>query len=128
MEIFFPGGKKVNSKYKGFVVETDQPESEGGSGSAPEPFDLLLSALGTCVGVNVLYFCEIRGIPTGGLRMSMSVDMNDAAHLVERVRIRLGLPEDFPQKYRSAVQRAADLCAVKRAFSNPPEISLTLEE
>jgi len=51
MEITFPGGKKVNSTYKGFTVETDQPKDEGGDGSAPEPYDLFLSSIGTCTGV-----------------------------------------------------------------------------
>jgi putative redox protein len=127
MEIVFPGGKKVHSKYKGFVVETDQPRSEGGDGSAPEPYDLLFSALGTCVGVNVLYFCESRNISTENIKVSMTVDKNEKTHLAEKIGIRIQLPDTFPEKYRSAVKRVADLCAVKRTFSSPPEISLILE-
>jgi putative redox protein len=50
MEITFPGNKKVNSTYKGYTVQTDQPVAEGGDGTAPEPFDLFLSAIGTCAG------------------------------------------------------------------------------
>jgi putative redox protein len=126
MEILFPGGKRVQSSYKGFVVETDQPKEEGGDGSAPEPYDLLLSALGTCAGVNVLYFCESRSLPTEGVRISMSVEKNDKTHLAERIGIQIRLPDTFPEKYRAAVKRAADLCAVKRTFANPPEISLAL--
>jgi putative redox protein len=126
MEILFPGGKRVYSDYKGFVVQTDQPKDEGGDGSAPEPYDLLLSALGTCAGVNVLYFCESRSIPTEGIKVSMSIEKNEKTHLVERIGIRIQLPDTFPEKYREAVKRAADLCAVKRTFSSPPEISLVL--
>ena len=126
MEILFPGGKRVHSKYKGFIVETDQPKDEGGDGSAPEPYDLLLSSLGTCVGVNILYFCESRKIPTEGIEMSMSIEKNDKTHLVERIGIRMRLPDTLPDKYRSAIKRVADLCAVKRTFSNPPEVSFTL--
>ena len=126
MEILFPGGKRVHSKYKGFIVETDQPKDEGGDGSAPEPYDLLLSSLGTCVGVNILYFCESRKIPTEGIEMSMSIEKNDKTHLVERIGIRMRLPDNLPDKYRPAIKRVADLCAVKRTFSNPPEVSFTL--
>jgi len=126
MEILFPGGKKVDSVYKGFVVKTDQPKKEGGDDSAPEPYDLLLSALGTCAGVNVLYFCESRNIPVADIKISVSVEKNDKTHLAEQVRIHIQLPSAFPEKYRTAVKRAADLCAVKRSFSNPPEISVKL--
>jgi hypothetical protein len=30
MEIHFPGGKKVNSDYKGFTIKTDQSIKDGG--------------------------------------------------------------------------------------------------
>ena len=127
MEMLFPGGKKVDSKYKGFVVKTDQPKDEGGDGSAPEPYDLLLSALGTCAGVNVLYFCESRKIPTDGIKVSMQIEKNEKTHLAERLQVRIQLPETFPEKYRDAVKRAADLCAVKRTFADPPEIDVELQ-
>ena len=127
MEILFPGGKRVQSNYKGYIVDTDQPKDEGGDGTAPEPYDLLLSSLGTCSGVNVLYFCESRNIPTDGIKMSMSIEKNEKTHLVEKIRIHMNLPDDFPEKYREAVRRVVDLCAVKRTFSSPPEISLVVE-
>ena len=127
MEISFPGGKRVDSKYKGFVVKTDQPASEGGDGSAPEPYDLMLSALGTCAGINVLYFCESRKIPTDGIQVSMRIEKNEKTHLAERLQVRIELPEAFPERYRAAVKRAADLCAVKRTFASPPEINVTIE-
>ncbi len=56
MEIVFPGNKKVNARYRGFTIETDQAREEGGDGSAPEPFDLFLSSMGTCAGIYVVYF------------------------------------------------------------------------
>ena len=64
MEIVFPAGKKVNALYRGFTIETDQPENGGGDGSAPSPFDLFLASIGTCVGFYVLSFCHERSIPT----------------------------------------------------------------
>ena len=127
MEILFPGGKRVDSKYKGYVVKTDQPKSEGGDGSAPEPYDLMLSALGTCAGVNVLYFCESRKIPVEGIKVSMQIEKNEKTHLAEQLHVRIQLPGTFPEKYRAAVKRAADLCAVKRTFAAPPEISVIME-
>ena len=62
MEIQFPGGKKVDALYKGFTIKTDQPKNEGGEGSAPEPFSLFLTSIGTCAGIYVLNFCQNRNI------------------------------------------------------------------
>jgi len=120
MDISFPGGIKINSTYKGFTVATDQPKDEGGDGTAPEPYDLVLSALGTCAGVYVLYFCQERNIDTSGMKMTLDAVKNETTHLFEGIRIHIDLPPGFPKKYKSAVIRAAELCTVKRSFAQPP--------
>ncbi|HKK99190.1 MAG TPA: OsmC family protein [Desulfotignum sp.] len=127
MEISFPGNKKVVSLYKGFSIETDQPKDEGGDGSAPEPFDLFLSAMGTCAGIYVIYFCEERNIDTTGMKMSLSFDRNEQTHLIETVHIQISLPPGFPKKYRSAVEKTAGLCTVKRNILNPPRFEISAQ-
>lgn len=122
MKIDFAGGKRVNSTYKGFTVETDQPQSEGGEGAAPEPFDLFLASIGTCAGVFVVYFCESRDIPTDGIRMELRFERNEQSHLMEKIDLDIHLPPEFPAKYRKAVVRAAEMCTVKRTLINPPDI------
>ena len=128
MEITFPGGKRVDSTYKGFTLHTDQPRDEGGDNSAPEPYDLFLASLATCAGVYVLYFCEKRGIAVDGLQMSAQTEKNDKTHLFETIRMHLRLPSGFPDKYRAAVVRAAEMCTVKRSLASPPQIEVKLEE
>ena len=121
MEITFPGGKKVNSTYKGFTVETDQPKDEGGDETAPEPYDLFLSSIGTCAGVYVVYFCDEREIDMSGLKMTVGFDRNEKKNLVEAVRIHIHLPPGFPEKYKATVIKVAGLCTVKRNIFDPPE-------
>lgn len=125
MLINFPGGKRVTSTYKGFTVKTDQPQSEGGDGSAPEPYDLFLSSMGTCAGVYIVYFCESRDIPTDGISMTLRFGRNEKSHLMEKIAIEIHLPPAFPDKYSKAVIRAAEMCTVKRTLSHPPEIQVT---
>ena len=125
MKVEFPGGKRVTSTYKGFTVETDQPQGEGGDGSAPEPFDLFLSSIGTCAGVYIVYFCESRSIPIDGITLNLGFRQNEQSHLVETIDMAIHLPPAFPKKYRKAVIRAAEMCTVKRTLLNPPEIRVT---
>jgi len=125
MRIDFPGGKRVTSTYKGFTVETDQPKSEGGDDSAPEPYDLFLSSIGTCAGVYIVYFCESRDIPTQDISMTLRFERNETSHLTEKITIEIHLPPAFPDKYRKAVIRAAEMCTVKRTLTHPPEILVT---
>jgi ribosomal protein S12 methylthiotransferase accessory factor len=125
MQIHFPGGKRVTSTYKGFTVETDQPKSEGGNDSAPEPYDLFLSSIGTCAGVYIVYFCESRKIPIDDISMTLHFERNETSHLMEKIAIDVKLPPGFPPKYKKAVIRAAQMCTVKRNLIQPPEILVT---
>ena len=125
MEIYFPGGKKVYARYKGFTVETDQPVDEGGDNSAPAPFDLFMLSIGTCAGYYVLTFLQQRGLSTDGAGIALRRDMDPDTHLPSRVYMDIKLPADFPEKYRDAVIRTAEHCTVKRAIASPPAFETT---
>lgn len=120
MEIFFPGNMRVAANYKGFVIETDQSEHGGGDGSAPAPFDLFMASLGTCAGVYVLSFLKQRGLPTEGAGVIMSTERDPETRLVSKIKLDIKVPAGFPEKYRDAIIRAADTCAVKRHLETPP--------
>jgi ribosomal protein S12 methylthiotransferase accessory factor len=120
MEVFFPGNKRVYVRYKGFVIETDQPVHSGGDDSAPAPFDLFLASLASCAGIYVLSFLEQRGLSTEGAGIVLRQERDPETKLVSKISLEIKLPADFPVKYRDAVMRAAEACAVKRHLDNPP--------
>ena len=120
MEISFPGGKRVDARAGSLVIGTDQSVQAGGGGTAPEPYMLFLASMGTCAGIYVLGFCQSRGLPTEGLRLTQKMDWNPVSHKLESVDLTVHLPKGFPEKYRDAVVRAAEQCAVKRAIQDPP--------
>lgn len=124
MTIRFPGGMKVYADYAGLTIETDQSVPAGGDGSAPAPFDLFLASLGTCSAFYVLRFCQERGIEVDDIRIIQSWDRNPASRLIETISIEIRLPQGFPEKYRSAVVNAANVCAVKKHLDNPPIVNV----
>ena len=124
MEVSFPGGKKIDAEYKGFTIKTDQSKKEGGESSAPEPFSLFLASIGTCTGVYVLEFCKKRDIPTDNIKLILKLNKNRELHLVDKIEIDVQVPNDFPDKYKNAIIKAASLCAVKRHLETPPKIEI----
>ena len=122
MEIVLAGGKKVDVLYKDFRIHTDQSQAAGGDGGAPEPFALFLASLAACAGFYVLAFCQGRQIPTEGLRLKQRILPGPDGKGLGRIEIEVILPPEFPEKYVPAVVRAADVCAVKKAILNPPEM------
>jgi ribosomal protein S12 methylthiotransferase accessory factor len=126
IEIMFPGGVQVEAALEGFTVLTDQPVSSGGEGKAPSPFDLFLASVATCSGFYALRFCQERGLPTEGLRVSMETERDEVHNRTARLHIAITLPEGFPEKYRAALLRSVNQCTVKRHLEEPPAFELTL--
>ena len=45
--------------------------------------------------------------------------------LITRIDLDLTLPTDFPEKYKSAIVNAMNLCTVKKHLHQPPEFPIT---
>lgn len=121
MMVTFPGGKKVTARYNGFEILTDQHPDAGGDGAAPEPYDLFLASLATCAGIYVLSFCQRRGIPHEGVSLVQRWVWGPK-HRLDRVELDIRVPAGFPEKYHTALERAAALCTVKRTLEDPPAL------
>jgi ribosomal protein S12 methylthiotransferase accessory factor len=125
MEILIdvPGGHRVDAHFGPFTVPTDQSPQA----SAPTPFATFLASVGTCAGIYVLGFCQQRGLSTDGMKITQSVHSNPMTGMVEKIDLEIHLPAGFPEKYKDAIIRAAEQCAVKKHFENPPRIVVTSE-
>lgn len=125
IKISFEGNKRVAANFPdGLTMMTDQPVDGGGDGSAPSPFAAFLGSIGTCAGIYVLEFCNARGIPADGISLTQQVEFGiDAAgkRRLAKVGLTINLPPEFPEKYRNAVVKTAELCAVKKAVMDPPQ-------
>ncbi len=121
MIIDFPGGSRVDAHFGKFTVATDQPPVA----SAPTPFAVFLSSIGTCAGIYVLGFCQQRGIATDGVRIVQHVYSNPLTHMVDKIDLDIQVPGNFPDKYRESLIRSAELCAVKKHLENPPAFEIT---
>lgn len=126
MEVFFPGGKRVDARIGDIVVHTDQSRENGGEGSAPEPFQLFLISIATCAGFYALEFCRTREISTEGMSLSLSYEFDEKKHACERLNIDLTLPSGFPERYKRPILKSMDLCTVKRHIVHPPEFVITV--
>lgn len=124
MVINFPGGSRVDASFDGFTVPTDQPPMGGGEGSAPTPFAVFLSSIGTCAGIYVLGFCKQRGLPTEGIQIIERINRNPADGMVNTIDLEIQVPASFPEKYYDSLVHTANLCAVKKHLEHPPTFNV----
>ena len=125
MMIDFPGGAKVDAHFGPFTVKTDQTPAGGGESSAPSPFEMFLASIGTCAGIYVLGFCQQRGLPTKDIKIVQCMHGDRMTGLIGQIDLDIQLPPDFPEKYKAAVIRSAEQCAVKKHLEHPPEFNVT---
>lgn len=124
IEVYFEEGARVNARIGKHVVKTDQKERGGGEDSAPAPFDYFLVSLATCAGIYVKVFCDKRGIDSSEIRINQNHSVDPQTRKLTGIDLEIVLPDGFPEKYREAVLKAADQCAVKRLLKDPPEIEV----
>jgi ribosomal protein S12 methylthiotransferase accessory factor len=124
MIISFPGGARVDASFEDFTVATDQPPMGGGEGSAPTPFAVFLSSIGTCAGIYVLGFCKQRGLPTDEIRIIERIHKNPTDGMVGTIDLEIQVPESFPEKYYESLIRSANFCAVKKHLEHPPSFNV----
>ena len=121
MVIDFPGGEKVDAHFENFTVATDQ------QGSAPTPFEIFLSSIGTCAGIYVLNFCKLRNLPTEGIRIVEQIHTGEKG-VIEKIGLEIQVPPTFPKQYHSALIRSAELCKVKKTLEHPPSFEIVTRE
>jgi putative redox protein len=124
MEITFDGGKVITAHSHGHEIKTDQPVNQGGENSAPSPFELFLASIGTCAGIYVKSFCDNRKIPADNIKIIQSAEYDKQTGLPVNVKLDIKLPSDFPEVYKEAVVKAAELCKVKKTIANPPQFDV----
>lgn len=115
LKVTLPGGRRVDVSVRGHVIHTDQPADNGGTDTAPTPFELFMASVGACAGIFVQGFCAARQLPTGGISIVQRVEGSE--WLLE-----LELPADFPEKYRLPLLAVIDQCSVKKAIAAQPRI------
>jgi putative redox protein len=120
MEVTLDGGKVITAHLNGKTIKTDQSVRNGGEGIAPEPFELFLASIGTCAGIYVKSFCDQREIPSENIRIMQSVEFDPEKRVPSVIKLDIKLPVGFPEKYKTAVINAAELCLVKKTINHGP--------
>ena len=105
----------------------DEPESAGGTGTGPSPYDFLLAALGSCTSRTVAMYARRKGWPlervTVWLRHSR-IYASDCAEcetkqgMLDRLERDVRFDGPLTSERRSRLLEIADKCPVHRTLSS----------
>ncbi|MCD4734753.1 MAG: OsmC family protein [Bacteroidales bacterium] len=128
MKIYFDKKLQVNAEVGEYTIRTDQPVKAGSLGEYPAPFTLFLASIGTCAGIYVKGFCDQRKISTDNIWLTQDNHYDPSRRVMGKIVIIIHVPEDFPEKYESAVIASAQHCAVKKHLRDDIDLIVKIQK
>jgi putative redox protein len=107
--------------------EADEPESVGGNGSAPNPYQLLLSALGACTSITMRMYAERKGWALKRATVTVTHDRMHAGDCAEcetkagkldRIVREIHLDGELDNDQRARLLHIAERCPVHQALQS----------
>lgn len=103
------------------VLYSDLPAHEGGSDSAPEPYHLLLAALGACTSMTIRMYVRRKQWPVEGIRVELEhvrieasecEDCKTQQGFVDHIRKRIYVTGDLSPEQIERIGYIASRCPV----------------
>lgn len=114
----------------------DEPTEAGGTDAGPNPYELVMAALGACTSMTVRMYAERRQWPLEKIQVHLkfsrihAVDCDDCNHekgMVNRIEKEITFVGDLSEIQRQRLMHVANNCPVHRVLAPTIEISSTLQ-
>jgi len=115
----------------GHSILADEPKGIG-TGLGPDPYELLLSALGACTAMTVRMYADRKGWPLASVHAELSHERIHASDcgdceqddgIVERITVSIHFEGDLDAAQRERLADIATRCPVRKTLAAGPHIS-----
>ena len=116
-----------------YTLRVDEPLSAGGTESAPDPYDYLLTALGSCTSMTVGWYARHHKIPLENVTVSLRhsrIHAQDCAEcetkngLLDRIDLDVQLTGPITPEQHAKLMEIAGKCPVHRTLKSEIDIRL----
>ena len=108
----------------------DEPVERGGTDGGPEPTEMLLGALGSCIAITVQMYAQRKHWPLEGVDLTLNIErFNKDAYpdykgetdsaFVHETRMQIAFRGDLTDAQRSRLLEIAGKCPVHRVLTSP---------
>jgi putative redox protein len=119
------GGMKAVVHAGEFPVHADEPPAAGGTGTAPQPTDLLLAAIASCFTLALAWSAQRRDVELAELEVDVTGRYDGPMFAAFRIVVRAGSPRGV--ELTRLIEEAQRVCYVTRTLRSPPEIEFVTE-
>jgi putative redox protein len=105
----------------GHRLVIDEPEAAGGTNTGPSPTRTLAAALAACTAITCEMYAERKGWELGKVEVDVDFDFGHVA-TIERVTVKLRVPEPLNEEQRERLVVIAGKCPVHRALKSETDV------
>ena len=121
----------------GMTLRLDEPAEFGGAGSAFDPAEALLAAVGASLSVTLTAHAALRSLSIAEVKVTLAAKIDGHGFFEPRSHPRAGLldaeidvrivSDETPHDLRALFAEARRACPALRSLKRSPKIALTLE-
>jgi putative redox protein len=122
----------------GHTLITDEPLEAGGEGAGPDPYTLLLAALGSCISMSTMLYAKRKEWPLERVSVRLrqerihSADCAECTHstegFVHRIERAVTFEGNLTEEQQTRLQEIAHRCPVHRTLTSEIVITELKEE
>lgn len=98
-----------------------------GNGNGFSPIDLTATALGACMFAMMGYTAMNKGINLEGMTIDIDRVMADAPRRISEFNIIVSFTQEYTDKEKVVLQKAAETCPVKKTLSEDCKINVIMK-
>lgn len=113
---------------QGHTWYADEPIEKGGKDTAPNPIQLLLSALGACTTITLEMYANHKGIKLDYVQVDLALNPNAEPEAGQNnIERKIILTGDFTEDQHKRLLKVAESCPVHKLLTSNIQIQTTLE-